>query len=78
MKQFYFQLFLETTNKEDDSQWLMYWVVFGTFSLMESISDVFIGWLPFYWLGKCLFLVWCMSPLNGAAVVYGYGQHCSL
>jgi len=61
---------LETENKDDDTQWLMYWVVFASFSLMESVSDVFIGWLPFYWLGKCAFLLWCMSPLNGAAIVY--------
>ena len=54
----------------DKIQWLMYWVVFASFSLMESVSDVFIGWLPFYWLGKCAFLLWCMSPLNGAAIVY--------
>ena len=62
--------FSETENKDDDTQWLMYWVVFASFSLMESVSDVFIGWLPFYWLGKCAFLLWCMSPLNGAAIVY--------
>jgi receptor expression-enhancing protein 5/6 len=28
-------LALESAKKEDDAQWLMYWVVFGTFSVFE-------------------------------------------
>ena len=61
---------LESHNKDDDTKWLIYWVVFATFSMLESFSDIIIGWLPFYWLSKCLFLVWCMSPANGSAIVY--------
>ena len=63
---------LETSHKDDDTQWLTYWVVFASFSVIESVSDIFISWMPFYWLGKCAFLVWCMSPmeLNGSVVVY--------
>ena len=26
--------------------------------------------IPLYWLTKCAFLVWCMSPLNGAKLIY--------
>ena len=29
-----------------------------------------MGWIPFYWLAKCAILVWCMSPLNGARLIY--------
>ena len=63
---------LETSHKDDDTQWLTYWVVFASFSVIESLSDIFISWMPFYWLGKCAFLVSCMSPmeLNGSVVVY--------
>merc|ERR1739844_894962 len=61
---------IESHNKDDDTKWLIYWVVFATFSMLESFSDIIIGWLPFYWLSKCLFLVWCMSPANGSAIVY--------
>ena len=65
-----FPYFLESSNKEDDTKWLIYWVVFASFSMLESFSDLIIGWMPFYWLCKCLFLVWCMSPLNGSGIVY--------
>lgn len=61
---------IESHNKDDDTKWLTYWVVYATFSMLESFSDIIIGWLPFYWLSKCIFLVWCMSPTNGSAIVY--------
>merc|ERR1712038_554033 len=63
---------LESTVKNDDTQWLTYWVVFAAFSVVEYFADFIAGWVPFYWLSKCLFLVWCMAPIeaNGANVIY--------
>ena len=61
---------LESHNKNDDTQWLVYWVVFASFSVLEFFSDILVGWVPFYWLLKCLFLIWCMSPLDGASLIY--------
>ena len=43
---------LESRTKEDDTQWLMYWVVFALFSVLEFFSDFLVGWVPFYWLVK--------------------------
>merc|ERR1712212_579741 len=61
---------LESHDKDDDTQWLMYWVVFSVFSVLEFFSDILMGWIPFYWLTKCVFLVWCMSPANGSELIY--------
>ncbi|XP_010863709.1 receptor expression-enhancing protein 6 [Esox lucius] len=63
---------IESKNKDDDTQWLTYWVVYGCFSITEAFSDIFLSWFPFYYAGKCLFLVWCMAPVswNGSAVLY--------
>jgi len=61
---------LETRHKDDDTQWLMYWVVFACFSVLEFFSDILMGWIPFYWLAKCVFLLWCMSPLKGSEKIY--------
>jgi len=63
---------LESSIKADDTQWLTYWVVFAFFSVVEYFADFIAGWVPFYWLSKCLFLVWCMAPMesNGAAIIY--------
>nr|CAD7203734.1 unnamed protein product [Timema douglasi] len=48
---------LETPNKEDDTKWLTYWVVFAFFSLVEYFSDIILSWFPFYWLAKVQFPV---------------------
>lgn len=61
---------LESSKKDDDTQWLVYWVVFAMFSVLEFFSDILVGWIPFYWFFKCIFLVWLMSPLDGSSVIY--------
>ncbi|KAA0202862.1 hypothetical protein HAZT_HAZT005779 [Hyalella azteca] len=63
---------LESSTKADDTKWLTYWVVFATFSLIDTFSGFILSWLPFYWLAKVLFLVWCFSSsdFNGSTVIY--------
>ncbi|KAB7506311.1 Receptor expression-enhancing protein 5 [Armadillidium nasatum] len=63
---------LESPHKDDDTRWLTYWVVFAVFSVCEFFSDLLLSWFPFYWLGKCIFLVWCFVPLpyNGSDFIY--------
>lgn len=43
---------IESNVKEDDTQWLTYWVVYGLFSVLEAFSDIFLFWFPFYYLSK--------------------------
>lgn len=64
---------IESDRKDDDTQWLTYWVVYSAFSLVEFFADVFLGWFPFYYLAKMLFLGWCMAPIasNGSQFLYG-------
>lgn len=63
---------IESPTKQDDTQWLTYWVVFAAFSVLEFFSDIIFFWFPFYWLAKIVFLVWCFLPLqnNGSTVIY--------
>lgn len=63
---------IESKDKDDDTKWLTYWVVYAAFSLIEFFSDYFLSWIPFYWLLKCLFLIVCMFPFrwNGSTFIY--------
>eukprot|EP00062_Callorhinchus_milii_P012391 gi/632959374/ref/XP_007895585.1/ PREDICTED: receptor expression-enhancing protein 5 [Callorhinchus milii] len=63
---------IESPQKDDDTIWLMYWVVYGIFSVAEFFADIFLSWFPFYYIGKCVFLVWCMAPTssNGSQLIY--------
>lgn len=48
---------LESPQKDDDTKWLTYWVVFACFSLVEYFSDFIVGWFPLYWLAKVSLLL---------------------
>jgi len=63
---------IESHDKEDDTKWLTYWVVYSLFALIEFFTDIFLFWIPFYWLLKCLFLLYCMVPTkwNGSTTIY--------
>lgn len=63
---------IETPLKEDDTKWLMYWCVYGLFSILEYFSDQLLFWIPFYTLSKCLLLLWLMVPgkNGGTYMVY--------
>ena len=43
---------IETKQKDDDTKWLTYWVVFAVFTIVEYFSDTIVGWFPVYWLAK--------------------------
>merc|ERR1711865_635181 len=53
---------IETPEKADDKQWLTYWVVFAFFNLLETITDLFKSWIPFYFYLKLAFLVALFHP----------------
>ncbi|KAF8784769.1 receptor expression-enhancing protein 5-like [Argiope bruennichi] len=63
---------LQTPSKKDDTLWLIYWVVFASFNILEALTDVILSWFPFYSTLKLVFLTWCSAPFtyNGAYYVY--------
>ncbi|KAI5930892.1 Receptor expression-enhancing protein 6 [Manis javanica] len=63
---------IESPTKDDDTVWLTYWVVYGLFGVVEFFSDLLLSWFPFYYVGKCAFLLFCMAPWpwNGAHMLY--------
>lgn len=63
---------IESKQKDDDTKWLTYWVVYSVFHLMEFFADIFLFWIPLYWFFKCVFLVYCFAPMpwNGSVTLY--------
>ncbi len=39
-------------EKDDDTQWLTYWVVYAAFGIIEYFTDLLLSWIPFYFLLK--------------------------
>jgi len=63
---------IESNDKNDDTKWLTYWVVFSAFTFIEYFAAFIVGWFPLYWLAKCIFFIWLMIPsnLNGSLILY--------
>lgn len=37
---------IQSSDKQDDTQWLIYWVVFAVLSLIDFASEKICGWFP--------------------------------
>lgn len=51
-------------------KWLMYWVVYAIFASVESIADMFVAWIPFYYEMKILILLWLVSPVSRGSIQF--------
>ena len=64
-------LAIENKNKGDDIQWIVYWVLYSFFNILESFQDFILYWIPFYFAFKLAFLLWAMLPqTRGAKFLY--------
>mmetsp|Transcript_16641 Transcript_16641/g.22800 ORF Transcript_16641/g.22800 Transcript_16641/m.22800 type:complete len:198 (-) Transcript_16641:343-936(-) len=62
---------IENRTRGDDTQWLIYWVVYAFFSIIEVFVDFLLYWIPFYYAFKLAFLLWAMLPqTKGAKFLY--------
>ena len=62
---------LESEGEDDDKQWLTYWVVFGTFSIIDQFTGIILSLIPFYYVLKVAFLIWMFHPTSqGATTIY--------
>lgn len=62
---------IESKTKGSDTQWLVYWVIFSFFQIIEVFIDILLYWIPFYFAFKLAFLLWLMLPqTKGATFMY--------
>lgn len=55
----------------DDKQWLTYWIVFSIFTIIDMFSGFVLKIVPFYFIAKIMFLIWCFMPnTQGATIIY--------
>ncbi|KAL4476154.1 hypothetical protein ABPG74_009887 [Tetrahymena malaccensis] len=62
---------LETTENNDDKQWLTYWVVYSLFTVLDTFIGFTLSFIPFYYFLKLAFFVYLFHPKTlGAVIVY--------
>ncbi|XP_037742310.1 receptor expression-enhancing protein 4 [Chelonia mydas] len=70
---------VKTKNIREYVRWMMYWIVFALFMAMETLTDMFVSWFPFYYEIKMAFVVWLLSPYTkGASLLYRKFVHPTL
>ena len=64
-------LTLDQENPKEEKQWLTYWVVFGSFNILDHFAGFILHFIPFYYVLKLAFLVFLFHPKTlGATTVY--------
>jgi len=62
---------IKSVDKNDDTLWLAYWLWYGLFAVVESITDVLLFWVPMYELLKMGFYIFLYAPkVEGAMILY--------
>ena len=62
---------LDSNEAGDDVQWLTYWVVYGAFTFIDLFAHIILKIIPFYFVLKLIFLIWCFMPnTRGAEIIY--------
>ena len=53
---------IESPYFDDDKQWITYWAIYGIFTLIDQFANIVLRIIPFYFVIKILFLIWCFMP----------------
>ncbi|XP_037717248.1 uncharacterized protein LOC119551784 isoform X7 [Drosophila subpulchrella] len=62
---------VRTKDVKEYVKWMMYWIVFAFFTCIETFTDIFISWLPFYYEVKVALVFWLLSPATkGSSTLY--------
>jgi len=62
---------IESPFKEDDQQWLTYWVLYSFVSLLEMAAAPVFAWIPLYSTIKLAVAAWLVLPqFRGGIILY--------
>lgn len=62
---------VKTKNVKEYVRWMMYWIVFALYTVIETVADQTVAWFPLYYELKIAFVIWLLSPYTkGASLIY--------
>uniref|UniRef100_UPI00398E7E55 receptor expression-enhancing protein 3 isoform X2 n=1 Tax=Pristiophorus japonicus TaxID=55135 RepID=UPI00398E7E55 len=62
---------VKTKNVKEYVRWMMYWIVFALYTVLETFADLTVSWFPLYYELKVAFVIWLLSPYTrGASLLY--------
>jgi len=62
---------IKAASFQEYVRWIMYWIVFSLFTVVEIFTDILFSWLPFYYLSKIVIVLWLAMPFTkGSTFIY--------
>lgn len=62
---------VKTKNVKEYVRWMMYWIVFALYTVVETVTDLTLAWFPLYYELKIAIVIWLLSPYTrGASLIY--------
>lgn len=62
---------IKSDGDDDDTTWLIYWVIFGVLSFAEIYLIPFVQWVPFFMLARLCVYIWLQMPvMNGSIYLF--------
>lgn len=62
---------LERNDPKERTVWLIYWVIYALYDMIEEFFDFVLFWVPFYYPLKVCFFLWLHLPqFDGGNIVY--------
>jgi len=62
---------IQSDSGEDDTHWLIYWLIFSLLTITENVAWPLLQWIPLYSEVKVAILAWLVLPqTKGALWVY--------
>ena len=62
---------ITSPDGNDDTTWLIYWVVLAITSFAECYLVPFVQWVPFFMLARLIFYIWLQLPVcNGSIFLF--------
>ncbi|KAJ6358664.1 hypothetical protein OIU76_000393 [Salix suchowensis] len=62
---------IESPNREDDKQWLAYWILYSFLTLTEMLLQPLLEWITIWYSLKLVLAAWLVLPqFKGAAFIY--------
>ncbi|VDN03003.1 unnamed protein product [Thelazia callipaeda] len=58
---------VDSQSTDNVLKWLLYWVIFGTFTVLDRFASDINRHLPIYWLFKCIFCIYLFLPQTDGA-----------
>ena len=58
--------------EDDEESVLMFWSIFGVITFIQEYMEVFLSWIPLYYVSKCVLLAFLSTSTEGSRFLFKF------